>query len=185
MPALESPICDFDSPAPDFCLPDAAGVSYRRDDCTGARGLLVMFICNHCPFVQAVLPRLVEQTRVLGEAGIGAVAIMPNDYRAYPADGPDGMRALAQRMDFPCPYLLDEGGEVARRYGAVCTPDFFGHNAAGLLQYRGRLDAGRLEPPAADARAELLEAMQAVAATGRGPQEQFPSIGCSIKWAGA
>lgn len=185
MPALESPFCDFDSPAPDFALPDASGVTHRRDDCTGTRGLLVMFICNHCPFVQAILPRLVAQTRELATAGVGSVALMPNDYAAYPADAPAEMRALAERVALPFPYLVDEGGAVARAYGAVCTPDFFGYNAAGLLQYRGRLDAGRLEAPAADAPAELLRAMLGVAKTGRGPEQQFPSIGCSIKWSPA
>ncbi|MEM9383579.1 MAG: thioredoxin family protein [Pseudomonadota bacterium] len=185
MPALESPVCDFDSPIPDFCLPDPAGALFRRDDCTGTRGLLVMFLCNHCPFVQAVLPRLLEQTRALAALGVGTVAIMPNDFRAYPEDAPTKMRALAETMDFPFPYLVDEGGEVARRFGALCTPDFFGYNAAGLLQYRGRLDGARMQPVTPDTRPELLEAMSAVASTGSGPVEQFPSIGCSIKWATA
>ncbi|MEO0421131.1 MAG: thioredoxin family protein [Pseudomonadota bacterium] len=185
MPALESPVCDFGSPIPDFCLPDPAGALFRRDDCTGTRGLLVMFLCNHCPFVQAVLPRLVEQARALAAEGVGSVALMPNDYRAYPADAPPEMQGLSERMDFPFPYLVDEGGEVARHFGAVCTPDFFGYNAAGLLQYRGRLDDARLQPATEDTRQELLDAMRAVARTGQGPAEQFPSMGCSIKWADA
>jgi peroxiredoxin len=182
MPALETPACVPGTPAPDFSLPDPQGVEHCRESCRGARGLLVMFLCNHCPFVQAVLPRLVPQVADLAEHGIGAVAIMSNDYQAYPADAPAQMRRLADKMQFGFPYLIDRSQTVARRFGAVCTPDFFGYNAAGLLQYRGRLDAARLEPPSPGTRSELHVAMLQVARTGSGPAEQWPSIGCSIKW---
>lgn len=184
MAALETPDCAFGSPAPDFALPDPDGRVYTRDDCAGTRGLLVMFLCNHCPFVQAVLPRLVPRVAALADAGVGAAAIMPNDFRACPADAPAQMKALAARFDFPFPYLVDESQQVARAFGAVCTPDFFGYNAAGLLQYRGRLDAGRLQLPQPGDPPELQLAMEAIARTGAGPARQFPSMGCSIKWRG-
>lgn len=141
-----------------------------------------MFICNHCPYVQAILDRLVRDCRALMAEGIGCAAIMSNDVRAYPEDDFANMQALAERMAFPFPYLYDATQAVARAYGAVCTPDFFGFNADLALQYRGRLDASGREPGPIDARRELFEAMQQVARTGEGPRQQHASIGCSIKW---
>ena len=141
-----------------------------------------MFICNHCPYVQAIVDRLVRDVRELQAQGIGVAAIMSNDQVAYPEDSFDNMKLFAKEHGFTFPYLLDESQEVARAYGAVCTPDFFGFDAGLGLQYRGRLDASRREAGPADARRELLEAMAQVAATGRGPAEQVPSMGCSIKW---
>lgn len=178
------PICDFGAPAPDFALRDLDGTTVTLDGARGPNGLLVMFICNHCPYVKSVIGRIVEDARALQDAGIGVVAVMANDYRAYPADAPDRMRVFADQHDFPFPYLLDETQAVARAYGAVCTPDFFGYNADLQLQYRGRLDESktRLVP---DARRELKEAMLQVAETGRGPAEQVASMGCSIKWKAA
>lgn len=170
------------APAPDFALPGVDGRRWTRDACRGPNGLLVMFICNHCPYVQAVIDRIVRDTRELAPLGIGAVAISANDTAAYPEDSFDHMAAMARRHGFPFPYLYDESQAVARAYGAVCTPDFFGFNAALELQYRGRLDASRREAAPPGARRELFEAMKLVAATGRGPAEQLPSIGCSIKW---
>lgn len=170
--------------APDFTLPGTDGRTWSRDQCRGARGLLVVFICNHCPYVQAVIDRIVRDARELQPLGIGTVAISSNDVAAYPEDSFDNMRAFAQRHAFPFPYLYDESQQVARAYGAVCTPDYFGFNADLRLQYRGRLDASGRNPAPADARRELFEAMQQIAATGRGPDEQVPSIGCSIKWRG-
>ncbi|MEW9899154.1 thioredoxin family protein [Chitinivorax sp. PXF-14] len=183
MVALTTPICDFGLPAPDFELPGTDGKRYRLAEVSGPNGLLVMFICNHCPFVKAIVERLVVDARSLQAAGIGVVAISANDARAYPEDGPEQMAGFARAHGFGFPYLYDEGQDVARAYGAVCTPDFFGYNAQGQLQYRGRFDStGRQAPPPPDNRHELLDAMQQIASTGQGPQQQIPSIGCSIKW---
>jgi AhpC/TSA family len=142
----------------------------------------VMFICNHCPYVQAVLDRIVRDARELQAAGIGVVAISSNDVTAYPEDSFEAMRRLWREKALPFPYLYDESQEVARDYGAVCTPDFFGYNRDLQLQYRGRLDASGRQPAPSDARSELRDAMLMVATTGRGPAEQIPSVGCSIKW---
>lgn len=182
MAALNPPVCDFGWPAPDFSLPGTDGARHSLASARGPRGLLVMFICNHCPYVQAVLDRLVRDCRALKEEGIGSIAIMSNDVAAYPDDSFERMQALAARMDFPFPYVHDASQSVARAYGAVCTPDFFGFNADLQLQYRGRLDASGRQPASADARRELFEAMQLIARTGQGPREQQASIGCSIKW---
>jgi peroxiredoxin len=167
--------------APAFELPATDGKRYARDTVAGPNGLLVMFICNHCPFVKAVLDKIVRDTAELNAHGIGSVAISSNDPSEYPEDSFDNMRALAQRLRFTFPYLWDESQEVAKSYGAVCTPDFFGFNAKLELQYRGRLDdSGRSPKP--DAPRELYEAMIAIARTGKGPAIQTTSIGCSIKW---
>lgn len=182
MVSLQTPVCEFGRPAPDFNLPGVDGRDWSRDQCMGERGLLVMFICNHCPYVKAVIDRIVRDARDLRDLGVNCVAIMSNDPTDYPEDSFDNMRIVAERQDFPFPYLLDASQEVARAYGAVCTPDFFGYNAAGALQYRGRLDASRKESAPADARRDLFEAMKQVAETGKGPAEQIPSMGCSIKW---
>ena len=182
MVSLETPVCNFGLPAPDFALPGVDGRIWTRDACKGERGLLVMFICNHCPYVKAVRERIVRDARELAGLGIGSVAIMSNDPTEYPEDSFDNMRRVAEDFAFPFPYLLDETQDVAKAYGAVCTPDFFGYDAGLGLQYRGRLDASRKETAAADAHRDLFEAMKEVAATGRGPREQIPSIGCSIKW---
>lgn len=181
MAALATPICDFGRIAPDFRLADPDGRVCTFADIAGEAGTLVMFICNHCPYVKAVIGRLVGEVAALAAEKIGAVAVMPNDYRRYPDDAPDRMRRFARDHRFAFPYLIDETQEVARAYGAVCTPDFFGFNADRALQYRGRLDdAGRAGGPVA--RRELWEAMRLIARTGRGPEHQTPSMGCSIKW---
>ena len=182
MVSLETPVCDFGQAAPDFALPGVDGRVWTRDACKGERGLLVMFICNHCPYVKAVRERIVRDARELADLGIGCVAIMSNDPTEYPEDSFGNMQRVAAEFGFPFPYLLDETQEVAKAYGAVCTPDFFGYDAGLGLQYRGRLDASRKETAAPDARRDLFEAMKAVATTGLGPREQIPSIGCSIKW---
>jgi peroxiredoxin len=182
MVSLQTPVCDFGWKAVDFDLPGVDGKRYSLADVRGDRGLLVMFICNHCPYVKAVRERIVRDCRELRQLGIGAVAIMPNDPTEYPEDSFDQMRKVAQEYDFPFPYLWDETQEVAKAYGAVCTPDFFGFNADLGLQYRGRLDASRKETAPPDARRDLFEAMAQVARTGQGPAEQIPSMGCSIKW---
>jgi peroxiredoxin len=182
MVSLETPVCDFGQAAPDFALPGVDGQVWTRDACKGERGLLVMFICNHCPYVKAVRERIVRDARELADLGIGCVAIMSNDPTEYPEDSFGNMQRVAAEFGFPFPYLLDETQEVAKAYGAVCTPDFFGYDAGLGLQYRGRLDASRKEAAPPDARRDLFEAMKAVATTGLGPREQIPSIGCSIKW---
>jgi len=182
MAAKETPVCDFGLAAPDFTLPDPAGRNWQLRDCRGENGTLVMFICNHCPFVKAILDRLVRDAADLEGEGVRSVAIMSNDVASYPADSPENMARLADERGFPFPYLYDADQSVARAYGAVCTPDFFGYDSDLRLQYRGRLDASRTEPAPAGARRELFEAMCAVAKTGQGPAVQTPSIGCSIKW---
>jgi peroxiredoxin len=180
--AATATILDRGAPAPDFDLPGVDGARWRRDQLLGPHGLLVMFICNHCPYVLAVIDRLVRDAAVLQAEGIGCVAISSNDASAYPEDSFERMREFAAGHGFGFPYLYDESQDVARAYGAVCTPDFFGYNRALALQYRGRLDASGRQPAAPDTRRELLEAMRLVARTGEGPAEQVASIGCSIKW---
>ena len=182
MVSLQTPVCDFGKAAPDFDLPGVDGRRWTRDTCMGDKGLLVMFICNHCPYVKAVLDRIVRDATDLKGLGLGCVAIMSNDPTDYPEDSFDNMRTVAELNRFPFPYLLDESQAVAKAYGAVCTPDFFGYNAAGELQYRGRLDESRKEAAPTEARRDLFEAMKLVAMTGKGPLEQTPSMGCSIKW---
>ena len=182
MVSTETPLCDFGAPAPDFVLPGVDGRIWTRDQCKGPRGLLVMFICNHCPYVKAIRDRLVRDARELAALGIGCVAISSNDVNDYPEDSFDHMQQVATEFDFPFPYLYDESQAVARAYGAVCTPDFFGYDAELGLQYRGRLDASRKEAAPPDVRRDLFEAMKQVAETGAGPAEQIPSMGCSIKW---
>ena len=184
MPALTTPICDFGWQAVDFSLEGVDGRSYGLQDVRGEKGTLVMFICNHCPYVRAVIGRLVRDVAELQALGIGAVAIMPNDTEAYPADSFENMKTFAAENGFTFPYVIDRTQEVARAYDAVCTPDFFGFDADLGLQYRGRLDASRVEL-VPDARRELFEAMQEVAASGQGPREQIGSMGCSIKWRAA
>jgi len=181
MVRLETPACEFGTPAVDFSLPGVDGKRWTLAQCAGERGLLVMFICNHCPYVKAVIDRIVRDTRELLPLGINSVAIMSNDTADYPEDSFENMQKLARELDFTFPYLLDETQDIAKAYGAVCTPDFFGYNADLKLQYRGRLDASRKEA-APDARRDLFAAMQQIALTGQGPRDQIPSMGCSIKW---
>lgn len=182
MVSLETPVCDFDASAIDFSLPDVDGKIWNLQECCGEQGLLVMFICNHCPYVKAILERLVRDTAELKILGINSVAIMSNDASQYAQDSPARMKEISEQFNFSFPYLLDSSQEVAKQYGAVCTPDFFGYNAELKLQYRGRLDASRKETAAEDVKRDLFAAMQQVSQTGKGPIEQIPSMGCSIKW---
>ncbi|HWL58581.1 MAG TPA: thioredoxin family protein [Paracoccus sp. (in: a-proteobacteria)] len=180
--AVSPPVCEFGAPAPDFTLPDPDGRLHTLAGIAGPKGTLVMFICNHCPYVQAVIDRIQRDAAALQALGIGVVAISSNDVGAYPQDGPEEMREMARKHGFSFPYLYDETQAVARAYDAQCTPDFFGYNAALELQYRGRLDSSGRTPGDPEARRELFEAMALVAETGHGPREQVPSMGCSIKW---
>lgn len=182
MVSLETPVCDFGLPAPDFSLPGVDGKVWNLKGCVGERGLLVMFICNHCPYVQAVQQRIVRDVRDLKSLGINAVAIMSNDPADYPEDSYENMQRVARELAYPFPYLYDESQAVAKAYGAICTPDFFGYNTHLELQYRGRLDVSRKETAEEGVRRDLFEAMKQIAETGEGPRDQIPSIGCSIKW---
>jgi peroxiredoxin len=168
--------------APNFKLPGVDGQVWSLEKCRGEHGLLVMFISNHCPYVKAIRNKLVRDTRQLMTLGINSVAIMPNDTVSYPEDSFENMLQISKEFDFPFPYLLDETQEVARAYGAVCTPDFFGYNANMELQYRGRLDAAGPKSDDDTQRRDLFEAMKQVSETGKGPEQQVPSMGCSIKW---
>ncbi len=180
--AVETPICDFGWKAPDFTLPATDGKAWSLADIRGANGTLVMFICNHCPYVIGVIGRIVREAIALRELGIGVAAICANDAVNYPADSVEKMGEFAAANGFPFPYLHDESQAVARAYDAVCTPDFFGFDAGLGLQYRGRLDASRREAGEDDLERELYQAMKGVATTGRGPAHQIASMGCSIKW---
>jgi peroxiredoxin len=181
MALLKTPLCAFGWPAPDFALPDPDGKVFRRDSVRGENGLLVVFMCNHCPYVRAIADRLVSDAKALQCAGVGVVAIMANDVNDYAEDRPEKMKAYAQEWGLTFPYLYDQSQDVARAYGAVCTPDFFGFDTGLRLQYRGRIDNAPMNPAEAIER-ELLNAMLNVAETGKGPEQQTPSMGCSIKW---
>jgi peroxiredoxin len=174
-------ICNFGWKARDFALKGVDGKTYSLADVRGPKGTLVVFICNHCPYVRSAIRRLVEEAAALNAIGVGTIAIMSNDTESYPEDSFDNMKAFAQEHGFTFPYAIDQTQEVARSYGAQCTPDFFGFNAKDELQYRGRLDATRMSF-VPRGRRELFEAMTQVAKTGSGPLEQTASMGCSIKW---
>ena len=182
MASLSPPVCDFGRPATDFDLPGVDGKRHTLASARGPKGLLVMFICNHCPYVKAVIHRIVRDTRELAALGVGSIAIMSNDPTDYPEDSWQNMERIARELAFPFPYVLDQSQEVAKAYGAVCTPDFFGYNDKLELQYRGRLDESRKDTAPETARRDLFEAMRQVALSGQGPVQQLPGIGCSIKW---
>jgi len=181
MALVQNPICEFGWKAHDFSLRGVDGKTYGLKDVRGAKGTLVVFICNHCPYVRAVIDRFVAETAALKMLGIGVIAIMSNDVKISPGDSFDAMKAFAKEHDFTFPYVIDETQGVARDYGAVCTPDFFGFNGRDELQYRGRLDESKTSL-VKNARRDLYEAMKLVAETGQGPKDQIPSMGCSIKW---
>ena len=183
--AETTPVCDFGWKTPAFSLPGIDGKTYSLEDLRGPNGTLVMFICNHCPYVKSVIDRIVRDVNDLRAHGVTAVAICSNDAVTHPDDSFTKMQGFARAHDFTFPYLHDESQDVAKAYDAVCTPDFFGFNADLELQYRGRLDESRKEAADPGVRRELFEAMRQIAETGRGPQAQIPSMGCSIKWRAA
>ena len=182
MIAKETPLCDFGRAAVDFRLPGTDGRDWTLADCRGTKATLVMFICNHCPYVKASIDRIVAVCDALAPLGMQAVAIMPNDVENYPDDSYENMQRFAQAHKFPFPYLYDETQQTARAYGAVCTPDFFGYNVNLELQYRGRLDESRPSLLKPNAKRELFEAMKQIVESGEGPGEQYASVGCSVKW---
>jgi len=182
MVSLQPPVCDFGWKARNFDLPGVDGKRHTLESACGKNGLLVMFICNHCPYVKAIRERIIRDAKELLQYGINSIAIMSNDPTDYADDSFENMKKVAQEYRYPFPYVLDGTQQVAKDYGAVCTPDFFGFNSKLELQYRGRLDASRKETAPADAARDLFSAMVQVAQTGQGPREQIASIGCSIKW---
>lgn len=178
----ETPPAELGWPAPDFTLPGVDGKAHTLSEIAGPNGTVIVFICNHCPYVKAITERLSRTAEDLKAHGIVTIAINSNDAQTYPDDSFDNMVRFAKENRFKFSYLHDEDQSVARAYGAVCTPDFFGFDKHLKLAYRGRLDEGRRDPPAPGAPRELHDAMVAVAETGKVPGEQNPSIGCSIKW---
>ncbi len=182
MVELSTPICDFGKKAEDFNLTGVDSRKWNLNDCAGKKGLLVMFICNHCPYVQAILDKLAVETSVLMKKDIGCVAINPNDYISFPDDSFENMVEVSKKYGFSFPYLIDESQEVAKKYGAICTPDFYGFNSKLELQYRGRFDDRGIKNIMDANQSDLFKAMMLIARTEKGPEEQFSSIGCSIKW---
>ena len=184
MVELSTPVCEFGQKPHDFSLKGVDGQEWSLDKCYGSKGILIMFICNHCPYVKSVIHRIVQDITILKEKGIGVIAIMSNDVndpKYGEEDSFDNMKLFSEKNNFVFPYVYDETQSVGRKYNAVCTPDFFGFNANNELQYRGRLEESKMEI-VPNAKKELLEAMIKVSETGSGPKDQVPSIGCSIKW---
>ena len=182
MVRTESPICDFNLPAIEFELKGVDGKLYDLNTLKGSNGLLVMFICNHCPYVKSIIDQIILDTKELSELGINSVGIMSNDPNEYEEDSFENMKKISSDLNFPFPYLIDETQEVAKAFGAVCTPDFFGYNSSAKLQYRGRPDASRKEAGPLNLTRDLFEGMVQISHTGIGPNNQVPSMGCSIKW---
>ena len=181
MALLETPVCDFEKNIIDFQLLNTDGKVIQLRDSLGLNGTLLMFICNHCPYVKTIIARLVKTTEELKKIHINSLAIMPNDTENYPEDNFEQMKIFADKNNFNFPYLIDESQEIAKSYGAVCTPDFFGYNKYGKLNYRGRLSEMR-NLKFINERNDLMNAMLMISKTNVGPKKQFPSAGCSIKW---
>ena len=182
MVEMSTPLCDFGKKAENFKLKGTDSKMWSLEDCMGEKGLLVMFICNHCPYVQALLDKLVVETDVLMTKGIGCVAINPNDYISFPEDSFENMIKVSKKFGFGFPYLIDESQEIAKTYNSICTPDFFGFNEDLELQYRGRFDDRGAKQITNPNQSDLFKAMFMIARTGIGPVEQLSSVGCSIKW---
>ena len=179
---IQTPICDFGQKAPDIKLKSTENKIISLNDVKGENGTLIMFICNHCPYVKAVTKDIVEDCSKLKDLGINSVAICANDAENYPEDSFDNMILFAKKNQFNFPYLVDETQEIAKTYDAVCTPDFFGYNKNLELQYRGRLRELKNLIPVREGESDLFKAMKQIADTGKGPENQIPSAGCSIKW---
>ena len=179
---IQTPICDFGQKAHNFELKSTDNKVLSLNDVKGENGTLIMFICNHCPYVKAVTKDIVEDCKKLKDHGISSVAICANDAENYPEDSFDNMIIFAQKHQFSFPYLVDETQEIAKTYDAVCTPDFFGYNKNLELQYRGRLRELKNLVPVREGESDLFKAMKQISETGKGPENQTPSAGCSIKW---
>ena len=182
MALTKTPICDFNLAAFDFKLKSVENTVLSLNDIKGENGTLIMFICNHCPYVKAIIKDLVEDCEKLKDLGINSAAIMSNDTINYPDDSFENMITFSAKHKFSFPYLIDETQEIAKKYDAVCTPDFFGYNKDLKLNYRGRFRELRVLKPVRDGSSELFEAMKLIAETGNGPKDQIPSMGCNIKW---
>ena len=182
MTLTKTPICDFGKKAENFELKSTENKIITLNDAKGQNGTLIMFICNHCPYVKAVIEDIVNDCKALEKEGIRSIAIMSNDTENYPEDSFDNMIKFAKNNKFNFPYLIDETQETAKKYDAVCTPDFFGYNKNLELQYRGRIRELKDLKPVRNSESDLLKAMKMVAKTDKGPEEQIPSMGCSIKW---
>ena len=182
MVLTKTPICNFGEKPHSFSLKGVDDKIYKLEDCLGDKGTVIMFICNHCPYVKAIIKNIVDDTNNLRNLGVNAIAIMSNDTKNYPDDSFDKMKDFAKDNKFNFPYVIDETQEIAKKYGAVCTPDFFGYNANRELQYRGRMRELKDLKPINDDESDLFMAMKLIAQTGKGPKNQIPSMGCNIKW---
>ena len=182
MVLTKTPVCKFGEKIHSFNLKGVDNKFYKLEDCFGKKATLIMFICNHCPYVKAIIKELVYDINSLSEFGVSAVAIMSNDTKNYPDDSFDKMIQFSKNYKFNFPYLIDETQEIAKKFGAVCTPDFFGYNSKFELEYRGRMRELKDLKPVNTGESDLLKAMKLVAETGKGPKDQKPSMGCNIKW---
>ena len=182
MTLTKTPVCDFGKKAGNFKLKSIDNKLISLNDIKGEKATLVMFICNHCPYVKAVIKEIVQDVKFLESQGIKSAGIMSNDVKNYPEDSFENMISFSKIHNFSFPYLIDESQEVAKNYGAVCTPDFFGYNNNLELQYRGRIRELKDHKPVATGDSELRIAMKLVATSGKGPAKQIPSMGCNIKW---
>ncbi|MDC1476016.1 thioredoxin family protein [Pelagibacteraceae bacterium] len=182
MSLTKTPVCNFGEKAKNFNLLSTERNRVSLNDVKGQKGTLIMFICNHCPYVKAIIQDLVEDTKHLSKLGIKSVAIMSNDIKNYPEDSFENMINFSKLHDFSFPYLIDETQEVAKKFNAVCTPDFFGYNKNNELQYRGRIRELRNLKPVRNSTSDLRIAMEQIAKTDEGPKIQIPSMGCNIKW---
>ena len=182
MVLTKTPICNFGEKPHSFSLKGVDDKIYKLEDCLGDKGTVIMFICNHCPYVKAIIKNIVDDSNNLRNLGVNAIAIMSNDTKNYPDDSFDKMKDFAKDNKFNFPYVIDETQEIAKKYGAVCTPDFFGYNGNNELQYRGRMRELKELKPVSDDESDLFKAMKLIAQTGKGPKNQIPSMGCNIKW---
>ena len=182
MVLTKTPICNFGEKTKSFELKGIDDQLHKLEDHVGKNGLLIMFICNHCPYVKAIIRDIVEDCKNLKKEGVNSIAIMSNDTKEYPEDSFENMKIFSKKFNFSFPYLIDESQNTAKEYGAVCTPDFFGYNRNLELQYRGRIRELKDLKPINSNESDLLKAMRLIIKTGKGPEDQIPSMGCNIKW---